>query len=168
LPLDKIILRPGDHVIWKSEGSERPAVVQYVNATERTASIMYTDSHEKEIVSVLELDSHGTGGWDVSGAFQEGLGVRLGDFVFIHPPGKSNGASRLRVPCIGEFEPWVREPPTDESGHLVGWREDLNEIGSTIAQRSPNERTYKGKVKTVQPGDRSFNWFGEVTKAGFL
>ena len=71
------------------------AIVQSVNAAERTAKILlYNGRREK--VSVLELDVHGSEA-NVSNP-QEAFGVRRGDLVFIHRDGDSNGCSKPTVP----------------------------------------------------------------------
>ena len=76
-------VRPGDHVIWKTEDQKRAAIVQSVNAVDRTAQVYCKDTGTTELASLLELDPHGTGDWSAI-APTDGLGVRRGDFVFIH------------------------------------------------------------------------------------
>ncbi|KAI0815073.1 hypothetical protein BC629DRAFT_1469034 [Irpex lacteus] len=153
---------PGDHVIWKSEGQRRPAVVQSVNAIERTAYIRFLDSGNIELASVLELDPHGTSDSPV-----EGLGLHRGEFVFIHKEGTTNEAVKPMVPRIGELEAWVRESPVmhvHENGQLGGWRREMAEIGNDVAQRRGRDNSVEeGKLRRrPPPGDTSLNWFGEV------
>ncbi|EEB96788.1 hypothetical protein MPER_04016, partial [Moniliophthora perniciosa FA553] len=96
---------PGDHVLWSSEGVKRPAVVQAVDAVQRTATLLFNDTGKVEMVSLLELDPHGTSDTDPMAQLNfEGLGVRRGDFVFIHREGTTNGFEKPRVPRIGELE----------------------------------------------------------------
>ena len=89
------VCRPGEHVVWKTEDEKQAAVVQSVNAAERTAKILLPDGRYEK-VSVLELDPHGTDS-DVTNP-QEGFGVRRGDLVFIHAEGKTNGCVKPMVP----------------------------------------------------------------------
>lgn len=156
---------PGDHVIWKGEDQTRPAVVQSVNAFDRTAYVRYTDDGSVELASVLELDPHGSSDWS-SVSPVEGLGLHRGEFIFIHKEGTTNGAQPPMVPRIGEMEDWVRESPVThlgESPHLAGWRRVMAEIGNDIAQRRGKDPTIEeGKLKRPQPNDTSLNWFGEV------
>ncbi|EJD03783.1 uncharacterized protein FOMMEDRAFT_139931 [Fomitiporia mediterranea MF3/22] len=150
---------PGDHVVWKTEDERQGAVVQSVNATERTAEIVLYN-WRRERVSVLELDPHGT---DASlGNPQEGFGVRRGDLVFIHGEGATNGCSKPTVPSIGELEAWVHELPFTGDGHgeLSGWRSELDKIGREIAQQTESTN---GKIRRPTPGDGTINWLGEVT-----
>ncbi|KAI0695133.1 hypothetical protein BC835DRAFT_980174 [Cytidiella melzeri] len=157
---------PGDHVIWKSEGQRRHAVVQSVNALDRTAYIRFVDSNHIELASALDLDPHGSGDWQsVSPA--EGLGLHRGEFVFIHKEGTTNGAVKPMVPRIGELEAWVRESPimhVHENGQLGGWRREMAEIGNDVAQRrGRDDSVEEGKLKRrPQRNDTSLNWFGEV------
>lgn len=162
-------LRPGDHVIWKSEDQKRPAVVQKVNAAERTAIVLFTDSGKLELVSVLELDPHGTSSDSVAMIPQstsDGLGVRRGDFVFIHLEGTTNGFEKPRVPRIGELEEWVREGPFVD-GHFVGWRKELSELGLNVAARRIPGSDLKTLIKRPSPKDGSLLWIGEVTSVSF-
>lgn len=157
--------RPGDHVMWKGEDQTRPAVVQSVNAFDRTANIRYTDDGSEELASVLELDPHGSSDWS-SVSPVEGLGLHRGEFIFIHKEGTTNGAQPPMVPRIGEMEDWVRESPVtlvSENGQLGGWRRIMAEIGNDIAQRRGKDPTVEeGKLKRPQQNDTSLNWFGEV------
>ncbi|KAI0348532.1 hypothetical protein BDW22DRAFT_1366335 [Trametopsis cervina] len=159
---------PGDHVIWKSEGERRPAIVQSVNAVDRTAQIRFVDSDRVELASVLELDPHG--GDSNSTSPTDGLGLHRGEFVFIHKEGTTNGAEQPMVPQIGELEAWVRESPIThihENGQLGGWRREMAEIGNDIAQRRGRDSSVEeGKLKRPQANDTSLNWFGEVVDMG--
>lgn len=161
--------RPGDYVLHKTEDAKRVAVVQQVNAEDRTAMIRYHDNDATELVSLLELDPHGTSGLDTAAQENQidSFGVRRGDFVFIHRVGTKNGAELPRVPKIGEIEPWVREIPImedkeDGSTTVSGWRGELHNIGQGIAKiRGTPEalgRELDGRVQKVGKVD----WFGEV------
>ncbi|OCH96053.1 hypothetical protein OBBRIDRAFT_766074 [Obba rivulosa] len=154
---------PGDHVLWKSEDQKRPAVVQSVNAVDRTAQVLFTDTGTIELVSVLELDPHGLGDWSAVAPI-DGLGVHRGDFVFVHKEGTTNGAEKPLVPRIGEIEDWVHEPGIiPETGHLTGWRREMADIGNRIASRRGKDPTIEeGKIKKPQYGDTSLHWVGEV------
>ncbi|KZV76968.1 hypothetical protein PENSPDRAFT_597485 [Peniophora sp. CONT] len=155
---------PGEHVMWKTEDEKRSAVVLSVDANERTARVRYSDTGETQLASVLELDPHGSSGWSPAAPTQfDGLGVRRGDFVFIHREGDTNGLEAPRVPRIGEVEPWVREAPiVHDDGHYMGWREDMYNIGMAIARRREHDDSHEGAIRRVRPGDTSFDWFGEV------
>lgn len=163
----RLDFRPGDHVLWKGEDAKRPAVVQSVDAVERTAKIRYSDTGTTELASVLELDPHGTSDWSaLAPAMFDGLGVRRGDFVFIHKNG-TNGLESPRVPRIGEVEPWVREPPVvHDNGQYGGWRQQMYEIGMSIAQRREFD-VYEGSVQKVSKDDTTLDWFGEVLDVSF-
>jgi len=155
-------MRPGDYVLCRNEDRQCAAVVQYVNASERMASICYSDS-STELASVLELDPHGTSDLSVGGPHSS-FGVRRGDFVFIHPDGATNGLEKPRVPKIGEVEPWVREVPVTAEGHLAGWRREMAEIGAEIAtNRGRPGRDTEGKVRRPLKQDSWLIWCGEVT-----
>ncbi|TCD69895.1 hypothetical protein EIP91_005719 [Steccherinum ochraceum] len=153
---------PGDHVLWKDEEQKRPAVVQSVNAADRTAVIRFSDSGKTELASVLELDPHGTTEWPGVSA-NEGFGLSRGDFVFIHPEGTTNGATPPAVPRIGEVESWVRDS-NGLNGQAGGWRREMISLGNSIAQqRGTDPSVEEGTIRRPQAGDTSLNWFGEVT-----
>ncbi|KAG6818066.1 hypothetical protein H0H87_009221 [Tephrocybe sp. NHM501043] len=156
---------PGDHVVWKGEDHKIPAIVQSVNATDRTATIFLPDTGAVELASVLELDPHGTS--DLGASFaqsaSEGLGVCRGDFVFIHPVGTTNGFEKPAVPKIGEVEPWVRENPIVE-GQLGGWRKEMADIGGAVAARHATERIQENPLMNYpSPRSGELAWLGEVT-----
>ncbi|RDB28833.1 putative ubiquitin-conjugating enzyme E2 24 [Hypsizygus marmoreus] len=155
---------PGDHVIWKCEDTKRPGIVQSVNATERTATILLADTGVVEIVSVLELDPHGTSDSAavIPQSASEGLGVRRGDFVFVHRSGSTNGFAKPSVPRIGELEAWVREGPVI-NGHLVGWRKEMADIGANLAARRISEDATGAQIGHPIPGSGTVLWLGEVT-----
>ncbi|KAF9270048.1 hypothetical protein L218DRAFT_952243 [Marasmius fiardii PR-910] len=151
---------PGDHVIWKSEGVRRSAVVQSVDAVQRTASVLFNDTRKLETVSLLELDPHGTSDMDSYAQYSlDGLGVRRGDFVFIHREGTTNGFESPRVPKIGELEAWVRGNPF-VGGQLAGWRKEMSELGARIADRRGTDGSEEGHM--LSP-DTTLDWVGEVT-----
>ncbi|KAK7694784.1 hypothetical protein QCA50_001972 [Cerrena zonata] len=155
---------PGDHVIWKSEDGKRAAVVQSVNAGERTAQVRFDDTGIIELVSVLELDPHGISDWSAVAPHEE-MGLHRGDCVFIHPEGTTNGVEKPMVPKIGELEGWVRELTMDPAGTMiVGWRHEMIGIGNNIAERRGRDPTIEeGKIKRPAKGKTSLHWFGEVT-----
>jgi ubiquitin-conjugating enzyme E2 O len=160
--------RPGDHVLWKSEGYQRHAIVQSVNAIERTAGILYPDTGTKDIASLLELDPHGTSDPSTFHLSLAGdaLGVHRGDYVFIHRPGTTNDLPKPRVPYIGELEAWVRESAIDSEGKLTGWRREMSELGKNIASRRGMDNL-EGQIRRLRKGDPSLSWFGEVVEVGF-
>lgn len=147
--------------MWKTEDVKQPAVVQHVNAVDRTAEILLADGG-KELASVLELDPHGTS--DLAAVMpqsaSEGLGVRRGDFVFIHREGTTNGFAKPCVPRIGELETWVREGPFLD-GQLSGWRKEMSEIGAGLAAKRERESD-ESKMKRPSK-DGALLWLGEVT-----
>ncbi|KAF8203179.1 hypothetical protein BJ912DRAFT_943109 [Pholiota molesta] len=150
---------PGDHVVWKNEEGVSPAIVQSVNATDRTALILLPDTGTIELAPLLELDPHGNHENDANTVHNyDGFGVRRGDFVFIHKPGTSNGLERPKVPRIGEIEAWVRENSLDGMG-LTGWRKEMHHIGYNVAADSPAAQLIKRPVN----GDGKLSWCGEVT-----
>ncbi|KAH9899514.1 hypothetical protein C8Q73DRAFT_639825 [Cubamyces lactineus] len=155
---------PGDHVIWKTEDEKRHVVIQSVNAQDRTAYVRVVETGAIELASVLELDPHGTGDWSALSPASDGLGVRRGDFVFIHREGTTNGAKPPMVPRIGEVEEWVRDPPTvGPNGQLGGWRREMTDIGTRIAeQRGQEGSVEEAPIKRPQKSDTSLSWFGEV------
>ncbi|KAH8982612.1 hypothetical protein EDB92DRAFT_1893847 [Lactarius akahatsu] len=159
---------PGDHVLWKGEDEKRVAVVQSVNAVDRTATIRFGDTGAIELASVLELDPHGTNDWSaVAPTSFDGLGVRRGDFVFIHREGTTNGLEKPKVPRIGEVEPWVREAPiVHADGHYGGWRKTMADIGMNIAHRRESDHIVEGRIRKPGPDNTSLNWFGEVSNLG--
>ncbi|KAG7450676.1 uncharacterized protein BT62DRAFT_927948 [Guyanagaster necrorhizus] len=154
---------PGDHVLWRGEDQKRPAIVQSVDAAHRTASILYPDSGNVELASLLELDAHGVS--DVEPQFgTEGLGVRLGDFVFIHREGSTNGYDPPRIPRIGELEAWAREGPF-YPGHIEGWRKEMAELGNNVAKKRGTEGAFQdGNMTQPWTSDCNLFWIGEVTK----
>jgi ubiquitin-conjugating enzyme E2 O len=168
LLLERVSQRPGDHVIWKAEDEARAAIVQSVNAVERTAAIIYSDTGETETVSVLELDPHGSTDLltNVSSP-HEGFGVRRGELVFVHREGTTNGLQKPRVPRIGEVEPWVQEIQVDADGQFAGWRKDMSTIGTQIATTRA-VYTPEGPVKRLQKGDSFLHWVGEVTGVRYV
>jgi ubiquitin-conjugating enzyme E2 O len=164
--------RPGDPVLWKTEDGINPSIVQDVDAQARTAHVRVWDTGAIERVSLLELDAYGTGaavgGGNTPSNF-DSLGVRRGDFVFIHAEGTVNGAEKGRVPRIGEVPAWVREVVMEENGSIAGWRGEMNTLGIQLAQgRGGPPPKGEGEIRKTERGDTSFNWLGEVTDVGFL
>ncbi|KAF8913015.1 hypothetical protein CPB84DRAFT_1722037 [Gymnopilus junonius] len=153
---------PGDHVVFKNEEEKRPAIVQSVNAAERTAYILFPDTGNIELASLLELDAHGNSDHDANNPQAESFGVRRGDFVFIHALGTTNRLENPRVPRIGEIEPWVRENPFSH-GELSGWRKELQDIGCSIATRRTSDHLQEKLMQRPITGDGKLSWCGEVT-----
>ncbi len=137
--------------------------MQSVDASHRTAFILLPDSGKIELASVLELDAHGVS--DVEPQFgTEGLGVRLGDFVFIHRDGTTNGYDPPRIPRIGELEAWAREMPF-YPGHIEGWRKEMAELGNNVAKKRGTEEAFQdGNMRQPWANDCNLFWIGEVTK----
>ena len=112
-------------------------------------------------MSVLELDTHGTSDLDQNG---DGLGVRIGDFVFIHPEDSTNGYVPPRVPRIGELEAWVRELPYPD-GYLEGWRKEMSDICTEIAKKRGTDEVFdQTALRLSHHSKDNFNWIGEVVQ----
>ncbi|KAM6498437.1 hypothetical protein JOM56_006385 [Amanita muscaria] len=156
---------PGDHVLWKNEEEKQAAIVQSVNATDRTALILLADTRTLETVSVLELDPHGA--YEQNGAtaqsITDGFGMHRSDFVFIHPQGATNGFEPPYVPRLGELEAWVGEEPVYDSD-FKGWRKEMAEMGSKIADQRIHRAPVNESVSLPQPRDATLHWIGEVTE----
>ena len=136
-----------------------------MNAVQRTALILFPDTGTIELASLLELDPHGNSDLDahVSQAGSEAsFGVRRGDFVFIHPPETTNGLERPRVPRIGEIEAWTRENPFRD-GQFVGWRKELQELGSRIASQRSTGTLVEKRIQMSTNVESKLSWCGEVT-----
>lgn len=115
------------------------------------------------MTSVLELDLHGTGDEAIDAQASDGLGVRRGDFVFIHPPGSTNGFTPPRVARIGELEPWVHELP-DMYGTVGGWRKEMAAVGHATAQSQGTNTPHDDEQAAFPPpGIADLRWLGEVT-----
>ncbi|KAH9486595.1 putative ubiquitin-conjugating enzyme E2 23 [Psilocybe cubensis] len=153
------VVKPGDYVLWKNEETIHPAVVQSVNAKERTALVLLPESGAVELVPLLELDAHGTSEHAGNDPHTEVFGVRRGDFVFVHAPGTTNGLQKPRVPRIGEVEAWVREDPFD----YAGWRQELCDIGLEIAPKREQTTCGHGSMQRPVKHDGKLLWCGEVT-----
>ncbi|KAF7306777.1 Isocitrate lyase [Mycena indigotica] len=149
---------PGDWVVWNTEDGRRPVIVQSVSP-QRTASVRVPETGKIELASVLELDTHGASDTLM---LETDLGVRRGDFVFVHPDGRNNGAPLARVPRIGEVESWVRDPPLIDN-QLAGFRKDMSEMGADIAHRRAAESIVEGLILRPSPDNETLMWIGEVT-----
>jgi ubiquitin-conjugating enzyme E2 O len=127
--------------------------------------VCWFGSKETELVSVLELDPHGSSadGYVTQGG-PENFGVRRGDFVLIHPEGSTNGSQLPRVPRLGELEDWVREVPSGNDIKTAGWRGEMAEIGMKVAAERDQGTLVEGKVSKY----RAIRWFGEVTDVSLL
>ncbi|KAJ8702413.1 hypothetical protein PTI98_001127 [Pleurotus ostreatus] len=160
-PVDDYDCWPGDYVVWKGEGQERPVVVQKVNPAERTAMVLFTDTNSTELVSLLELDPQGSTDPEVFGTSDE-YGVGQGDIVFIHPEGQTNGHVPPHVPRLGVLEPWAMEAPVyDEHASNLGWRKEMCTIGSSLV--TPRKITPPALMKDSKESNGSLNWLGHVT-----
>ncbi|KAJ7275196.1 hypothetical protein B0H12DRAFT_1227721 [Mycena haematopus] len=155
---------PGDYVVWNREDDKRAVIIQSVNAAQRTASVLLPETGKIELASVLELDPHGTS--DTSAMLEapsEGLGVRRGDVLFVHPEGKTNGSAAIaRVPRIGEVEAWVRDAAI-VNGQLAGFRKEMSDLGADIARRRSAENIVEGSILRPSSDNETLNWLGEVT-----
>ena len=152
--------------MWRNDGQARYAVVQSVNAEQRTAQAMFVEG--PELVSVLELDMNGP---DDGQAMMEDI-VRVGDMVFLHPDGATNGVSPPRIPVIGEDGEWIHEPmKLNRQGKYVGWRGDFETFGHNIVQtrndasRGGRHPIYDNEMMSPECGGQSIDWLGEVSKA---
>ncbi|KAL0578614.1 hypothetical protein V5O48_003405 [Marasmius crinis-equi] len=159
-------MNPDEYDCWQGPSIflvkrvKRSAVVQSVDAAQRTATVLFDDTGKIELVSLLELDLHGTSDSDPYAQYNmDGLGVRRGDFVFIHREGTTNGFESPRVPKIGELEAWVRENPFS-GGQLTGWRKEMSDLGVEIANRRSTDGSEEGHM--LQP-DGTLDWIGEVS-----
>ncbi|KAF5375118.1 hypothetical protein D9758_000439 [Tetrapyrgos nigripes] len=153
---------PGDHVIWSNEGVRTPVVVQAVDAAQRTAKVLFTETGKIEMVSLLELDPHGTSDPELPQGGLDGLGLRRGDFVFIHNEDTTNGYTPPRVPKIGELESWVRENPfAGGTNQLSGWRKEMAALGTNIATRRGKDGVVEGQMQR-SPENGFLHWIGEV------
>ncbi|KAJ6509383.1 hypothetical protein C8R47DRAFT_1098497 [Mycena vitilis] len=155
---------PGDHVVWNREEEKRAVIIQSVNAVQRTASVLIPETGKIELASVLELDPHGTSDtFSMLEAPSDGLGVRRGDFVFVHPEGKTNGSPvAARVPRLGEVEAWVRDVPFVD-GQLAGFRKEMSDLGASIANRRTEENIREGLILRPSADNETLMWLGEVT-----
>lgn len=136
-----------------------------MDAVQRTALILFPDTGTIELASLLELDPHGNSDFDASisqTGSEASFGVRRGDFVFIHSPGTTNGLETPRVPRIGEIEAWIREN-TFQGGQFVGWKKELQELGSRIASQRSAGTLVEKKIQTSTNGESRLSWCGEVT-----
>ncbi|KAF4623252.1 hypothetical protein D9613_002127 [Agrocybe pediades] len=151
---------PGDHVLWKSEQGSRPAVVQSVNAIERTSLVLLPDTGVIELASLLELDTVGNVEHETD-LSPEAFGVQRGDIVFINAPSSSRSTQAPRMPRIGELEPWVHEPPF-HGGQPANWRKEMLDIGSAIAAKRNAEPYTERAVQLPAKGSGELTWIGEV------
>lgn len=168
-------LRPGDHVLWKTDGKTRTAVVKVVHPSQRVATLVLTDGPgsvpEIQTVSLLELDPHGT--YDImtgdSTPSPEELGVHRGEFVFIHKEGTTNGSVMPRVPKIGELEGWIQDVPSLYTMQPGGFTDVIYAEGLKVVMTEENWRD--GRSTTFVPAGvpvRPIHWFGYVSDVGPL
>ncbi|CAK5280472.1 unnamed protein product [Mycena citricolor] len=154
---------PGDWALWNREDENQAVIIQAVNP-DRTVSVLVPETGKTELISALELDPHGVS--DAAAMHDspsDGLGVRRGDFLFIHAEGGTNGSrAAARVPRIGEVEAWVRDVPVVNE-QLVGFRKEMSEIGESIARRRQLENIAEQPILRPLGSDESLFWLGEVS-----
>ncbi|KIY70179.1 hypothetical protein CYLTODRAFT_420028 [Cylindrobasidium torrendii FP15055 ss-10] len=156
---------PGDTVIWRGEDFKESGVVQTVDARQRVASLYLLKDKKTETVSVLELDTQGTDP-DAEDTGHDGLGVRIGDYVFIHPEGTTNGYTPPHIPRIGEMEEWVREIPAALDSY-TGWRGTLWDIGNDVLKhRGTDPKWDHAYMQTSCDSTTPIDWCGDVVKLG--
>lgn len=152
--------RPGDHVLWKSDQGALPAIVQSVNAADRTSLILFPDTGKTELAPLLELDTVGNAE-HAADLNPEAFGVQRGDIVFINAPGSVSSTKKPHVPRIGEIEPWVHDEAYN-TGDLTGWRKEMCEIGSSIAIKRNIEQFIEKPVQLPAKNSGDLTWIGEV------
>lgn len=166
--------RPGDHVLWKTDGKSRTAVVQVVHPSQRVAILKLTDvpesTPESEMVPLLELDPHGT--HDITGDDPtpppDELGVHRGEFVFIHKEGTTNGSVMPMVPKIGELENWVQDVPSLHSMQPGGFTDVIYAEGLKIIMTEENWRDGRSTFIPTGVPVKPVYWFGYVSDVGPL
>ncbi|KAF8338031.1 uncharacterized protein EI90DRAFT_3118487 [Cantharellus anzutake] len=155
--VDELDCWPGDFVSAKSDGEPRAAVVQSVDAEDRTARVRWYPPKAKEesiaVVSMFEINPEGS----VSSDLPQSYGVRRGDIVFLHARDSTNGCDVPRVPKIGELEQWVRHPN-------ASWRQEMMEIGSSAPRwyDPPSRTATELPVVGVAANKDGTHWVGEV------
>jgi len=137
--------------------------VQSVNAADRTTLLLFTDTGSIEMSTLLQLDTQGNPDETTNGPGSEGIGVNLGDFVFIHKISETNASPGSRVPRIGEIEPWVHEHAFDDKDELTGWRKAMHDIGSNIAAQRSNTGMIEKAIQRPMQRSGQLSWCGEVT-----
>ena len=166
--------RPGDHVLWKTDGKNRTAVVQVVHPSQRVAILRLTDvpesASETEVASLLELDPHGT--HDITtndpAPSQDELGVHRGEFVFIHKEGTTNGSVVPMVPKIGELESWIHDVPSLHTMQPGGFTDVIYAEGLKIIMTEENWRDGRSTFIPISVPVKPVYWFGYVTDVGPL
>lgn len=148
LNLDEHDVWPGDFVLHRPDAdaddggvaSERVAVVQSMDARERTAVLRIYGSDTSEAVPVLELDVHGP----ETAAF----GLHRGDTVLI--ASQPTGVLPPALPRLGELE----ELPEEEE-----LRQQMSHLGMAYAQRFDKECPL---ILPAAPSE-GIDWYGSVT-----
>ena len=131
---------PGEHLVWRGDnGERRPAVVQTFNPHQRVADIIFTDTNERQTVSVLELDPGGSG--------RTNYGVSFGQQVLLCA---DNGAPLPEVPTLGQV---------DTSVSNLWWRNELSNLAEDAAKKGTTLEIClpEGKREDVK-------WWGEVVQ----
>lgn len=139
-----------------------------MNAADRTASLLFTNTGSIEMVILFQLDTQGNPDESADDPGSEGIGVKLGDFVFIHKIGETNACSGCRVPTIGEVEPWVHEHAFDDKDELTGWRKAMHDIGGRIAAQRGNTKLAEMAIQRPVKRSGQLFWCGEVTSVYFF
>jgi len=161
--------RPGDHVLWKTDGKNRTAVVQVVHPSQRVAILKLTDvpesASESEMAPLLELDPHGTHDitTDDPSPSPDELGVHRGEFVFIHGEGTTNGSVMPRVPKIGELESWIQEVPSLHTMQPGGFTDVIYAEGLKIIMTEENWRDGRSTFIPTSVPVKPVHWFGYVS-----
>lgn len=166
--------RPGDHVLWKTDGKSRTAVIQIVNPSQRVAILKFTDgpdpAPEIEMVSLLELDPHGT--HDITtndpSPSPDELGVHRGEFVFIHSEGTTNGSVMPRVPKIGELESWVQDVPSLHTMQPGGFTDVVYAEGLKVMMNEETRGDGRSAFIPTTIPVKPVYWFGYVSDVGPL
>ena len=168
-PINDPNSRPGDHILWKTDGKNRTAVVQVVHPSQRVAILKLTDvpesALETQMASLLELDPHGS--HDITGddpaPSPDELGVHRGEFVFIHKEGTTNGSIIPRVPKIGELESWIQEVPSLHTMQPGGFTEVIYAEGLKIIMTEENWRDGRSTFIPTGVPVKPVGWFGYVS-----
>jgi ubiquitin-conjugating enzyme E2 O len=66
------------------------------------------------------------------------------------------------VPRIGEIEAWIRENPF-QNGQFVGWRKELQELGSRIASQRSTGTLVEKRFQMSTNAESKLSWCGEVS-----
>lgn len=137
-----------------SDDGDKAAVVQSVNAVDRTASLQLYDGM-REVVPLFELTCP-----SLNPASLDSIGVHRGDYVLIHPPDSTNGAPPPKVPRVGELEEWTYEPYTPD-GQPFQWHKEFEMISKQYFEKHGDTACPQYNLQT-RMSNNSLNWCGEV------